>query len=95
MFAWLVGNVDANSAFVLACMFAAVGVPTAIMVAKRRSRRELELQFEVDSQKLANEDKANERQNQRQLEHDLAQISTEKDIQFERIHSGLIEGKKN
>lgn len=95
MLAQIVGSVDANSAFVLVILFAAFSIPTCIAVAKRRSRRELQMQFEIDQEKLRNEDAQAQRNNDRQREYDLAKIATEKDVQFHRIDQGLIEGTKN
>lgn len=94
MFAMIVGSVDWNSALVLCVLFIVIGVVATGLVAKRRSRMELEMQFKVDMQKLANEDKDKERVNQRAAEFELMKLSTEKDIQFRRIETGLIEGSK-
>jgi len=47
MLASLVGAVDFNAALVLIAMCAAVGIPTSIMIAKRRSKLEVTQEFEL------------------------------------------------
>ncbi len=94
MFAQLVGNVDWNSAAVLVAMFACVCVPLTAAIAKRRSRRELEMQFEIDTHKLNNADADAKRNSDRLREFELAKLATEKEVQYKRIDSGLIEGTR-
>lgn len=93
MLSQIVGTVDWNAAAVLCVLFITVCIPTVAAIAKRRSKRELEMQFEIDQQKLRNEDAVSKRVNERQHELDMAKLSTERDVQFKRIDSGLIEGK--
>ena len=95
MLSQIVGQVDFNSAAVLCVAFIAMCIAITTAIGKRRSKRELEMQFEVDKQKLRNDDEANKRQNQRQAELELAKLATERDVQFKRIDSGLIEGSVN
>lgn len=95
MLAQLVGQVDYNSAAVLCVAFITICIAMTTAIGKRRSKKELDMQFAIDKQKLHNEDEANKRQNQNNLEFKLAEISTSRDVQFKRIDSGLIEGTKN
>jgi hypothetical protein len=95
MFSQIIGSVDVNAAAVLCVMAIAVCIMATTFIGKRRSGAELKMQFEVDKTKLHNEDAANKRQNDRQLEYDLAKLATERDVQFRRIETGLIEGKVN
>jgi hypothetical protein len=94
MLSYIVGQVDWNSAAVLCTFFITVCIITTAQVAKHRSKRELEMQFEVDQLKLRNDDAANKRQQDRVHEFDMAKLATERDVQFKRIESGLIEGTK-
>lgn len=93
MFSQIVGNVDWNAAAVLCVLFITICIAITTAIGKRRSKRELEMQFEIDQQKLRNEDAVSKRVNERQHELDMAKLSTERDVQFKRIDSGLIEGK--
>ena len=95
MLSQLVGQVDWNAASVLCVAFITLCIVVTTAIAKRRSKRELEMQFEVDQQKLNNEDEADKRQNARIAEFELAKLATERDVQFKRIDQGLIEGKVN
>lgn len=94
MLSQIVGVVDWNAAAVLCVAFITVCVVVTTAIGKRRGKRELEMQFEIDKEKLRNEDKAGERVNERQREFDLTKLAIEKDIQFKRIETGLIEGTK-
>ncbi len=91
----IVGTVDWNAAAVLCVMFITICIITTTFVGKRRGKRELEMQFQIDKQKLHNEDEADKRQNQANLEYKLSEIATSRDVQFKRIDSGLIEAVKN
>jgi hypothetical protein len=95
MFSQIIGPVDFNAAAVLCVMAAAVCIMITTFIGKRRSGVELKMQFEVDKTKLHNEDAANKRASDLQLEIELAKIATERDVQFRRIETGLIEGKVN
>lgn len=95
MFSWLIGQVDVNAAAVLCVMAIVFGIIVTTFVGKRRSGVELKMQFDIDKTKLHNEDAASKRQNDRQLEYDLAKLATERDVQFRRIETGLLEGKAN
>jgi hypothetical protein len=95
MLAQIVGQVDWNSAAVLCVAFITICIAITTAIGKRRSKAELSMQFEIDKQKLRNADEDSKRQNQRQAEYELAKIATERDVQFRRIDSGLIEGKVN
>ena len=94
MLSSIVGQVDWNSAAVLCVFFITVCIALTTAIGKRRSKRELEMQFEVDQSKLRNEDAASKRQQDRVHEFDMAKLATERDVQFKRIESGLIEGTK-
>ena len=93
MLAQIVGQVDWNSAAVLCVLFITICIAVTTAIGKRRSSQELKMQFEVDQQKLRNDDAQNKRTNERQHELDLAKLATDRDVQFKRIDSGLIEGK--
>lgn len=95
MLEYIVGQVDSYSAAVLCVLFITICIIVTTIIGKRRSRQELRMQFDVDMEKLHNDDRANERQNQRQLEFELAKIATERDVSFKKIESGLIEGTAN
>lgn len=95
MFSWLIGSVDVNAAAVLCILLIAICIILTTMIGKRRSRRELQMQFEIDKAKLRNEDLVSVRNNERQREYDMAKLSTERDVQFKRIETGLIEAKVN
>lgn len=94
MFSQIVGTVDWNSAAVLMVLFITLCIVSTAGIAKRRSRRELQMQFEIDKLKLLNADKENERVNQRQHEIEMTKLAFDKDVQYKRIDSGLIEGTK-
>lgn len=74
--------------------FIAICIAVTTAIGKRRSRRELQMQFEIDKQKLKNDDEKNKRDNQRSFEFELAKLATERDVQFKRIDSGMIEVTK-
>lgn len=93
MLSQIVGQVDWNSAAVLCVLFITICIAVTTAIGKRRSSQELKMQFEVDQQKLRNDDAQNKRINERQHELDMAKLATERDVQFKRIDSGLIEGK--
>ena len=94
MLSQIVGQVDWNAAAVLCVLFITICIAITTAIGKRRSKREIEMQFEVDKQKLHNQDEESRRNVQRQHEFDLAKLATERDVQFKRIDSGLIEGTK-
>jgi hypothetical protein len=94
MFSKIVGQVDWNAAAVLCVLFITLCIPIVAAIAKRRSKRELEMQFEIDQMKLRNEDANAQRNSDRLREFELAKLSSERDVQFKRIDSGLIEGTK-
>lgn len=94
MLSQIVGQVDFNSAAVLCVAFITMCIAVTTAIGKRRSRMELNMQFEIDKQKLRNADEESKRNIQRQHEFDLAKLATERDVQFKRIDSGLIEGPK-
>lgn len=91
----LVGAVDAYSAAVLIAISVTLCIVVTTMVGKRRSKRELEMQFEIDKEKLANENRENERSANIAHEFNMAKLSTEKDVAFKRIERGVIEVEKN
>jgi hypothetical protein len=96
MLSQIVGPVDGNSAFVLVAIFAAFTIVCAIAItaaATKKSARELAMQFEIDKQKLANEDTADKRQQDRARDTELAKMAIDKDVAFRRIETGLIEGR--
>lgn len=95
MLAQIVGNVDVNSAAVLIVLWIATGAAVVAFIVNYRSKQRLQLQYEIDRQKLANEDAANKRESDRQQTVSLAKLATEKDVQFRRIETGLIEGRVN
>lgn len=93
MLASIVGPVDINSAAVLCVLFIAMCIATTTAIGRRRSKQELTMQFEVDKQRLRNEDDNNKRNSDQVREYQLAKIAAERDVNFKRIDSGLIEGK--
>lgn len=95
MLAYIVGSVDTYSAAVLIAIAVTLCIIITTAIGKRRGKRELEMQFEVDKQKLRNEDMQNQRVNDRAREFELAKIASERDVQFKRIDTGLIEATKN
>ena len=94
MLSQIVGQVDWNSAAVLCVLFITICIAVTTAINKRRSSQELKMQFEIDQQKLRNEDAQSKRINERQHELDMAKLATDRDVQFKRIDSGLIEGAK-
>ena len=94
MLSMIVGQVDFNSAAVLCVLFITSCVAITTMIGKHRTRRELQMQFEIDQQKLRNEDVANQRSNDVSREYKLAELATSRDVQFKRIEFGLVEGTK-
>lgn len=94
MLSQIVGTVDSYSAAVLVVFFITLCIVMSITIGKRRSKRELEMQFAIDKQKLANEDKINERTNQRVHEVEMTKLAFDKDVQYKRIETGLIEGTR-
>lgn len=97
MFTFIVGGpIDpAVAGLAMAVMFITLCVFFTSFVVHHRTRTELKMQFEIDKNKLHNEDAANKRMNDRQLEYELTKLATERDVQFRRIETGLIEGKVN
>lgn len=92
MLASIVGNVDTYSAAVLVFLWIATAACVVSFIVNYRSKQRLQLQYEIDRQKLANEDVANKRTDM-ELNVKLARIALEKDVQFRRIETGLIEAK--
>lgn len=95
MLAYIVGNVDLYSAAVLCFASVALTVMVTSALVKWRSSEELNMQFEIDKNKLRNEDLDKQRNNDRQTEYDMAKLTLEKDVQFKRIENGLIELRRN
>lgn len=95
MLSSIVGPVDLFSASVLMTLFVCVGIAATTYIGKYRKKEELKMQFEVDMQKLRNEDAQAERNNQRSLEVELAKYSMDRDVQIRRIDTGLVEATKN
>lgn len=95
MLSKIVGTVDWNSAAVLIAIAITLCIVITAAIAKRRSKTELNMQFEIDQQKLRNEDAVSKRNNDRQHEFDMAKLATERDVQFRRIETGMIEGSVN
>lgn len=84
-----VGGLALVALFVCGCVYA------TNLVWKYRSRIEINNDFTLAKIRLANEDAVSKRNNDRQLEYDLVKLATEKDVQYKRIESGMIEGKVN
>lgn len=78
-----VGNVDFNSAIVLAVAFIVVGVMVTTMIAKRRSRLDVTNEFELAKIK---------QQDQKELE--MARIATERDYKMGQLEKNLITSHK-
>lgn len=95
MLANIVGNVDSNAAAVLIVFWIAAAAAIVAFIVNYRSKQRLQLQHSIDSQKLSNEDAANKRQSEQSTSIKFAQIASEKEIQFRRIDTGLIELKRN
>lgn len=95
MLSHIVGQVDFNSAAVLCIAFISLCIIVTTAIGKRRSRQELSMQFEIDKQKLRNEDEGSKRNQTLTHEYNMAKLATERDVQFKRIDTGLIEGKVN
>lgn len=95
MLSVIVGNVDFNAALVLCVAFVVVCIMVCSAIVKLQSKQHLDFQFEIDKMKLANEDRNLLRNNERQREYDMAKLATEKDVQFKRIESGMIEVVRN
>lgn len=95
MFSSIVGSVDYNAAAVLCILFITICITVTTAIGRRRSKRELEMQFTIDKEKLRIQDESDRRQQQANLEYKLAEIATSRDVQFKRIDSGLIEGSVN
>jgi preprotein translocase subunit SecG len=55
MLAYVVGNVDQNAALVLAVLFITICIFITTAIAKRRSRRDVQNEFDLAKIKLANE----------------------------------------
>jgi hypothetical protein len=53
MLSWLVGNIDANAAFVLVAFFAMITITGGLFIAHRRSRLEINNDFELAKIKRA------------------------------------------
>ncbi len=91
MFSQLVGSVSMEAALVLCVMFGALAVIVVTFIGMYRSKQSLEMQFEIDKTKLHNEDMVNKRQQERTLEYDMAKLAVDRDVQFRRIETGMIE----
>lgn len=95
MLSRIVGQVDFNSAAVLCVLFITICIAITTAIGKRRSKTELQMQFEIDKQKLKNEDEQAKRNSEVSREYKMAELATSRDVQFKRIDSGLIELQKN
>jgi hypothetical protein len=79
MLSWVVGNVDVNSAAVLVAFFGAVTITGGISLAKRRSRLDVNNEFELA--KIKQEDA-------KQIE--LTRIASDRDYKFKQLDQNLI-----
>lgn len=91
----IVGPVEWSSAAVLIAICAMLCVTITTAIGKRRTARSVELEFEIGRLKLQNEDEADKRRNQRQLEMDLTKLAFDKEVEIKRIDSGLLEATVN
>lgn len=90
MFARIVGTVDFNSAIVLCVLFIALCIVTTSLIVKRRSKTDVQNEFELAKIKLHNEDQNLKRNNDRQREYDIAKFAMEKEVEFKRIDGNMI-----
>src|SRR5258708_3539552 len=90
MFSYIVGNVDWNSAAVLIMMFVTTALPISIFIAKRRSRLEVNNDFELEKIKLTNSATAAQRQAEFNHESALVKYKLEKEVEIARIEAGTI-----
>lgn len=94
MLSVIVGQIDFNAALVLCVASIMFCIIMTAAIVRLQTRQHLQFQFEIDKNKLKNEDLNFLRTNERQREYDLTKLSLEKDVQFKRIDSGLIEAKR-
>lgn len=97
MFTLIVGSpIDPVTAgLALAVMFITLCIFATCFIAVRKSKTQLQLQFDIDKIKLRDEDAEKKRQNDRHLQTDLVKLATDKDIQYRRIETGMIEATAN
>lgn len=90
MLSQFIGNVDVNAAGVLIAIAVTICVIVTTMVSKRRSRRAIEIDFELGKMRLQNEDAANSREVDRSREYNLAKLASEREVEFKRIDGNMI-----
>lgn len=97
MFTYIVGGpIDPVIAgLAMAIMFITLCIFFTSFIVKHRTGRELTMQFEIDKIRLHNDDAEKKRQNDRLFETAALQMATDKDVQFRRIESGLVEHQKD
>lgn len=93
MFYYIIGgSVDPVAAgFALVAFAGMITIIITSMIVKRRSKLELNHEFEIGKLKLYNEDEQAKRNNQRSLEVSLAEMGLKRELEFKRIDSGMID----
>lgn len=93
MFSFIVGGpIDPLAAgLALAVLFITLCIFCTSMVVKRRSRRAIEIDFELEKIKLSNAKAVSERQLQNQRDIELGNIASKREIEFKRIDGNALE----
>lgn len=91
MFAYIVGGpLDPIAAgFALLAFAAMITIIVTSMIVKRRSKREIEIEFELGKLKLHNEEMVAERQSKNQRDFELGKIAANREIEFKKIDSSI------
>jgi predicted Holliday junction resolvase-like endonuclease len=94
MFYYIVGGpVDAYSALALVALAVMLMVILTAFIVNRRSREEINNDFELAKMKVHNEEENQKRNSEISREYNLAQLAMKKEIEFKQIESGLIDLK--
>lgn len=95
MFAFILGGpIDAIAgALALGVMFVTICVFVVAYINKRRSRQEIDNDFQLSKIKQHDLAEYQEHQSQRAHEEALLKIDANKQIEFRKVETGLLEGK--
>lgn len=95
MLAFIVGHVDVNSAAVLVSFFGMVTIIGAIWFAKRRSRTEIDNDFELAKIKQANEQTLWAQKNAAAHGETKYKLETDRLMKMGQVEQGLITSHKS
>lgn len=93
MLSWFVGNVDVPAAAVLVAIVIGFGIGFSTFIAVYKSRQEVNNQFQLA--KMAKEAETSVKMEELKQARDkyLAQLTSQREIEFKRIESGMVDLK--